>query len=469
MEKKNYKSIIGFVIGVSLGVVIATLSPPEGLSVEAMRAMGIIVCAIVFLSMNVIPNYITAILMCTAFVLFKCVSFEVGFGAFAGSIFWLIIGVLGIGVAISKCGLLNRISYYALKLFPPTFSGIIAALLGMGTLCQPLMPSTSAKQSIVAPVAMGLGETLGFEKKSKQMAGLFNAMYVGWSITGTVFISASFLGYLFFGNLPTDVQTQFTWMKWFISMIPWAIIVVVGNYIAIMMLYKPKDQKKITKSFIGEKLESLGPMSHDEKVVSIIMGVALLLWITESFTGISASLTALLSLMFMAIFGVFNTADFNTKMAWSLIIFVGGVLNISNVMGALGISTWVGGMIEPLLGGLISRPYVFTIALVLTIYIIRYIMVDFVTVVILFTVVLTPLAEIAGMNPFIVMMISYCSVCIWVTKYQNVNMLVGWAASGGDDQINFSDVIPGAYAHLAINLLALLASIPYWQLLGYIQ
>jgi DASS family divalent anion:Na+ symporter len=469
MNKKKLKTIIGSVLGIGFGIVIALITPPGDLTVSAMRAMGIIVWAIIFMSLEVLPSHVITVLMCTAFVLFKCVPFTTAFGAYADTTFWLIIGVLGIGVAINKCGLLKRISYYALKLFPPTYNGIIAALLGVGTICQPLMPSTSAKQSIVAPVAIGMGETLGIEKQSKQMGGLFNAMYIGWSITGTVFISASFLGYLFFGNLPADIQTQFTWTKWFIAMIPWAIIVVLGNYFALITIYKPKTQKKITKEFISNQLKALGPMSRDEKVVCIIMAVALLMWITENVTGISACVTSLLCLMTMFILGVFTTGDFNTKMVWSLIIMVGGLCNIANVMSKLQISGWVGTMIEPLLGDLIARPYLFIFALVVTIYLVRYVMVDFVTVVILFTVVLTPLAQSVGMNPWIVMMTCYCSVCIWVTKYQNANMLVGWAAAGGDDNIKFSDVMPGAYAHLVVNLIALLISVPYWQLLGYIE
>ena len=469
MGKKKVTKTIGIIVGLALGLIISLISPPEGLTPEAMRAIGIIVCTIVFLSMEVFPNFITAILMCTAFVLFKCVEFTTAFEAFADTTFWLIVGVLGIGVGINKCGLLKRISYHALKLFPATFNGIVAALLGVGTICQPLMPSTSAKQSIVAPVAMMLGETLGFEKKSKQMAGLFNAMYVGWSITGTVFISASFMGYLFFGNLPADVQTQFTWTTWFLAMIPWAVVVVIGNYFTITRLYKPKEKKKITKDVIDRYIAELGPMSRDEKVVSVIMVIALILWVGENTFGISACVTSLLCLMAMAIFGIFTPADFNTKMGWGLIIFVGGVLNISGAMSALGISDWIGNMIEPVLGGFISNPWLFTIVMVLLIYLIRYLIPDMITIVILFTGVLSPLGQANGLSPWVIMMIAYCAVCIWVTKYQNANMLVGWAASGGEDQMNFKDVMPGAYAHLAVNLLALLVSIPYWQLLGYIS
>lgn len=190
------------------------------MTVESMRAMGIIVCTIVFLSMDVFPTFVTTTLMCICFVLFNCVGMTTAFGAFADTNFWLILAVIGIGVAIQKSGLVKRICFHLFKLFPATFKGSVAALLGIGTVCQPLMPSTSAKQSIAAPVAVSMGELLGFEKKSKPMAGLFNALYIGWSVMGCLFISASFLGYMYFGNLPAETQAEVSWGKWFLAALP---------------------------------------------------------------------------------------------------------------------------------------------------------------------------------------------------------------------------------------------------------
>ena len=406
--------------------------------------------------------------MCVSFVVFQCVPFTTAFNAFADTTFWLIIGVLGIGVAIQSCGLLKRLSFYVLKLFPPTYNGIIAALLGVGTIFQPLMPSTSAKQSIVSPVAVSLGQTLGFGNKSREMAGLFNAMYIGWSVTGTVFISASFLGYLFAGNLPADVQAQFTWGRWFIAMIPWAIIVAVGNYFTLTKIYKPKTQNVITKDVINAQIKALGPMSRDEKITAVIMAITIIMWCLENTIGISACCTSLLCLVALYIFKIYSVQDFNGKMGWPLIFFVGAILNITSVMSSLGITNWLGGLIEPIIGGFVAQPYLFVLVLVPLIYLIRYLMVDFVTLTIVPTIILAPIAQSAGLSPWVVMMIFYCSVCIWVTKYQNANMLVGYAAFGGDDMLDYKHVMPGAYAHLVVNWIALLASIPYWQMLGYI-
>lgn len=467
--KKDKKTIIWTIISIVAGVIVSIIPPPESLTVLSMRGLGIIVWTLISLMTNIFPNYVTAILMCILFVVTGCADFKSAFAAFSDTTFWLIIGVLGIGIAVNKSGLLNRLSLYALRLFPGNFNGVVAALLGVGTICQPIMPSTSAKQSIMAPVALALGETLGFQKKSKQMAGLFNATYIGWSITGTVFISASFLGYLYFGYLPVETQAHFTWMNWFIAMIPWAVVVVVGNYLAITRIYKPEVKQTVSKEVINERIKALGPMSKQEKQVSIIMILTIGLWIGENTFGISACITSLLSLMIMAIIGLFNGEDFNVKMGWGFIMFMGGIMCMSGPLGTLGITNWLGSMIEPAVGGLVNNPYIFVTVLTLLLYGLRFVLPDMITPVILVTMVLGPVAQNAGINPWIPMMVAYCGVCVWPHKYSNFNMLVGYAAFGGDDSLDYKDVTPGALAHMAVSLVGLLVSIPYWSILEYIN
>jgi DASS family divalent anion:Na+ symporter len=144
---KKYGNIAAVVLAVTLGLA----APPEGLTPAAMRALGIICGAIVLFVVDSIPSHVVTILMCTCFALFGVATIPQAFNAYSGSTWWLIIGVLGIGVAVNNCGLLKRLSFYSMKLFPPTYSGMIFSLLGVGTLFSPLMPSTTAKQTIVAP------------------------------------------------------------------------------------------------------------------------------------------------------------------------------------------------------------------------------------------------------------------------------------------------------------------------------
>jgi len=464
----NLKTI-GLILGIFVGVIIGILPPPEGLTPAAMRAVGIIIGTIIIFIFEALPNYASTTLMCTCFVLFKVGTYPQAFSAYSGGIWWLVVGVLGIGIAVNNCGLLKRLSFFAMRLFPPTYNGMIMAFLGVGTLFAPLMPSTTAKQTIVAPVAMKIGENLGLEKRSKGMAGLFNAMYIGWSITGAIFVSASFVGYMMLGALPEANRGDVGWTDWFIGMIPWAICLIVCSYFMLIWLYKPKDCQRVPKEFIDEQLAALGPMSRNEKMVALVFGITLVCWMTERMHGVSSGVTALMALVVLAYLNLFTMQDFQTKMAWGLIFYIGGVINIGTIVSVQKIDQWFGNMYGPALGDLATSPYAFVFVVAIAVYLMRFIMISFSSLMVLVIIILAPIAYRYGVHPWVTGMIAYCSVCTWVALYQNANMLVGWASAGGEQNLDFKHVRLGACGYLVINIIGLLISIPWWQYMGYFK
>ncbi|MEL7563678.1 MAG: SLC13 family permease [Dehalobacterium sp.] len=467
---KSKKKVLGAIIGILAFIIIGFIVPPFGsLESAGMKALGIICLTISLLTGQCLPDYASFILMCTLAVVFHVVPIGTAFGAFAGSTFWLIIGILGLGAGINKSGLLKRLSLKVMTLFPPNFRGMTAALLGVGTVFAPLMPSTSAKQAIMGPVAMGIGATLGFEKKSKGMAGMFNAMYIGWCVTGTIFLSASFLTPIILGVLPTDVQSQFSWTPYFVGMIPWCIVLFVLSYFGLTIIYKPETNNKITKDYIKSQIKELGPMSREEKVSLIVLIICIGLWMTESMHHISTFIVAIGGFIALIAFGVFASGEFQTKLPWGLIFMVGGIMNMAPILTYNHVDKWLGKLIEPLISGLLSQTYLFVLVVILFTYAIRFVIpADLITPMVLVTTMLTPIVQLAGWNPWIIAIVTYCSVNIWCTIYQNGVFLVGWAACGGDEQNDFSKVKNASWMFMFINIIGLLISIPYWKMLGYI-
>lgn len=468
-SNETKKKIIGEIIAIIIGVAISLIPPPEGLTAASMRTIGILVWAIINWITKSIPDYVAALLMCTLWAAFKVVPFTVAFGSFSGTTWWTLIGALGIGIAVNKSGLLKRASLMAMKLFPSSFNGQIMALIGAGTLVAPAIPSTTAKCAITAPVAISIGETLGLEKRSKGMVGLFSAMYVGFSLNATIFISASFLGYMTLGLLPDDVQTKFNWLYWFICMIPWAIVTLVGSYIFITHAYKPDKANKIPHDYINNQIKELGPMSRDEKITLTILLICLVFWIGESFIGIPAVITALAGMFVLMGLNVFGKAEFHSKMVWSLMFFIGSVLNLGSVLPAVGINEWIGNSIAPFLTQFVENPYLLIIAITLVIYAMRAIIASLAGAITLFTVMLVPIAVEAGINPWVIGITSYVSVMVWYLQYQNANFLSAFAAAGGEENVPFKSTVKMSLAYMVLSLLGLLISVPYWKILGLIK
>lgn len=73
------------------------------------------------------------------------------------------------------------------------------------------------------------------------------------------------------------------------------------------------------------------------------------------------------------------------------------------------------------------------------------------------------------MDPWIAGMVVYCSTMVWYLRHQNPNFLSAFAASGGDDMIEYNATVKMSFGYMTISLIGLLASIPYWKMLGMIK
>ena len=414
-----------------------------------------------------LPDYLTMILLMCSWVVLKVVPFKTAFAAFADTTVWLLIGALGIGVGVASSGLLNRIALVVMSKFPPTFKGMTTALYVAGNIINPLIPSATAKVSIVAPFARGIGEKLGFEPESEGMGGLFSAAWMSTGVLYPLFLSASFFNYTLIGLLPKDVGDKVTWMSWFSSFWVWGLVVMVLGYFVIQILYKPKESHDMDPAFVKDQLAALGPMTKNEKIVSMILAVALLMWITERVHGINATIVALVALMLMLAFNIFDRVNFRAKIGWDSIYFIGGILCLASVFPAVGIDKWIGSVVGPSIKPLISNMYLFVIAIPLVLFFLRFVLVSQTASLMIFVVLFTPLAVAAEMNPIIPAFIVLVSVNLWNVIYQNTTFLAAYYASNG--MVKHSQTIKMSVAYALCNIIALLASVPVWQLMGMIK
>ncbi len=461
------KQIIGGISGIVLGIIVAFIAPPQGLTPQAMYALGIITWAVVYWICDVAPEYVVAMAMCTLWALFGCVPFKTAFATFSGTVWWLLVGALGMGLAVSRSGLLRRISLWVMNIFPATFNGQTLGLIAAGTIIAPLIPSMTAKAAIVAPISMGISDAMGYKRKSSGAAGLFGAMYVGFILTGPMFISASFICYMLRGLLPADVQAQFNWTFWFISAGIWTITVLVLMSLAIRLLYKPKEKDILPKGYAAGELAKLGPMNRNEKITTVVLVIALLCWMTEPLHGINATIIALVGLIVLLGCRVYDRPDFRTGMGWDNIIFIGGIINLGSVLPALKIDKWIADACSPVITPLISNIYLFIIVLAVAIYAIRYLLVSFTATTAIFTVLFVPFAVRAGINPWVTGFAVWTSTQLWNVFYQNSTFLTSFYAVGGE-MVTHKQMARLSYAFMGVSLIGLLASVPLWRYLGLV-
>lgn len=468
MTNTTQKKLLWEGIAVALGLIIAFIPAPQGLEQNAMWTLGLLIWAIVNWVSNAIPDFVCIFIMCCTWVLMGIVPFTTAFNSFSGTTVWLLIAAMGIGAAVTKSGLLARVALCIMRICPPTFKGQVLALLGSGVVIGPFIPSTIAKVSIVGAMATDIGGKLGFENRSKGMSGLWSAMYAGYTLLSQAVLSASFFSYIIMGLLPEEVQAQFSWFFWLRAMLPWLIICTIASYIAICFLYRPQNAPTLSKEDVSAMLDKLGPMSRDEKITLGVLVLCIIFWVLERTLNVPAAVTAVLGMSALLALKVITPKDYNQRINWSIIAFMGGAINLATAITTVGIDSWLGNTFGGTMAGLISNPYLFVPVIATTALISRFVIVDMTTDYTLFTVILTPFCLAAGVSPWVAAMAAYCVVYPYFTKYQNINYLAAFNSAGGDEKLEHSMLVPFCLVFHIVSILALTASVPYWQMLGLI-
>lgn len=458
------KQIAFAILGIIVAVIFFVTQPPEGLSIEGYRTLGLFLMAIVWWIGAVFPDFVTAFWLLALLVLFKVVPLGTAFSAFSGSVIWIVIPALAIGVALSKTGLLRRVVLKILSMFKGTFKSQVLAFLVAGNIVNPLIPSATAKIAIAGPLARTYSEEMGFENKSKPAAGLFSAMWSAFGACGPFFLTGTTMCFVMIGLLPAEYQAEWTFARWFLAVWPWGVVWFILSYIFIRVFFTPKEEKPLPAGYMKEQYSALGKMSTNEKIAAGVLILCLLMWVSESFHGVSAAVVALLGMIILLSTQVIDRQAFRSNIAWDAVIFIACNTGIAGVFSATGITAWVGATFGSLLQPLFSNVFILIIVSVVVISILRFIFVSQTALMTVYTVACAPFAIAAGMSPFIPGIISLVTVNVWNVLYHNTTMITAITASG--EMAEFKDIRKMSFVYMLACLLGLMACIPMWNILG---
>lgn len=472
--KYNKKKFVFGTIGILVLILFAYILkvPPKleyyALSVgsngrTAMKILGITLFAIFWWVGEVLPDWTTGLLMLIMWIIIADVPFSDSFSAFNSTSIWLVIGAFCISTGISKTGLFKRISHLLIKVFSPSYEGQIFGLLIVGTICAPLIPSVTAKALLGASIANNISESAGFEPNSKGKNGIFIASWFGFALTAPVFMTGGIMGYTLLGMLPE--HTKLDWISWFIAMLPWLLIFLVLSYILIRVIYNPFGKIKGSKSSkFNMNIETMGKMSVKEIVAALILMFVVTLWILESKLNINSATTALIGAVLIFAFKILEPREISTAIPWSLVIFLGAVLNLGNIFSKVGLDLWLQNIISPIFNGINSR-FVIVVVIFISVLLIRIVLSSQTATIIILMPILTPVIDTLGISPFIVGMIVITTGVCWFLPYQNI--FYNPAVESMNGTVSYNDTVKASFMYETINLLACLLSIPYWTYLGY--
>ncbi|MEG0831875.1 MAG: anion permease, partial [Acidaminococcaceae bacterium] len=274
------KPFIGFVLGILVALGIFFTEIP-GLSHEGHMCMAFSFMTVVWWGFQISqPGYTSGIYL-LLLTIFKVAKPALVFSTWTMSMMWLIIGAYLIAGAVKDSGLGERISYKFIDKFVTNFQSIISAIFILTFILSLLIPHPWPRAFLIMSVMAVVIKSANIPK--------VDAVKIGFTVfAASVPISLIFLtGDATISPLAVSSSgVPLGWMGWFKLMGPPAIVGSILSYFMILFLFKPTQEVHVNKAEIREKLAALGPMSGKEKRTAFWIGLAIILWMTDTIHGI---------------------------------------------------------------------------------------------------------------------------------------------------------------------------------------
>jgi anion transporter len=332
---------------------------PLGLEARTQHALAIIIFMVLAWMTQAMEFAIAGFVGCFLFWALKIVPFGQAFSGFADNTPWFLFAALLFGRIAGKSGLARRLAYSVMLRVGATYSRILLGLIITDFLLTFIVPSGLARVVILATIALALIEAFRAEKGSNVARGMFLIM----TYTGNLFdkmILAGAGSITAAGAMAKFGGVDVLWAQWLWAFLPCSIVTVLVAWRLTLWLYPPEQQTLAGGTeFFRTELDRMGPWSVMEIKAALLIGAALILWVTDFLHHLPPAMIALGVGLFALLppVGMLDESDMR-HVNYMPVFFVAAAISMGNVLEATKglevLTSSVFSHIEPFLGNIIG-------------------------------------------------------------------------------------------------------------------
>lgn len=410
------------------------------------------------------PPFIGALMILATLVLSGAVPVGVGFGGFAESGIFLLIGILSLGHLIDSSGLAQRVTQALLQRLPPTARGYHAGLFSLGALLTLILPSSVVRIQIISSIIARLAEqNHQGGQRAVQSTHLAAAALTGVSALSTVFLTSNAVNFLMLGMLPQPWREHFGWLAWLKAAAGFLLPFLLA-YGVFFWLVTRRAAFSLASPAAGVA-KSRSPWRPDEKVAATAIALFAVGAASVSLHHIAIPLIALAAYLWLHSNRMFDENAATPPVNWPMVLYLTAMIGLVRSFDALHLEselshalTWL-----PVLAS--HSPAGFLMVLIATTAVLRLFLPAMACDSVL-CVMLIPLTSASSVNPWLITFIVSTTSEGWFFPYQSndyqlFRVSVGSALDKNERQfLKFNAIIQ------ALKLAALAIAIPYWDVMG---
>lgn len=477
---------IGLVLAFVVLAIILAIPSPETLSTGGHRMIAILAFAIILWMTSAVsyPVSATMITALTALLLGfspnpEAPSKMMGtsnalkliISGYSSPAMILVAAAMFISVAMRKTGLDRRIALNVLSAVGTKVSRIYLGVLITGFILAFFVPSATARLACLAPIIIGIVESLGINKKSQVAALLMVGATQADTFWNIMIQTAAAQNLVAVGFMQNQLHTSISWTDWLIAGAPYSIVMVTILYFLTKAFIKPEFSELVGGNVqIANMRREIGPMSTNEKKLLAISLGLLALWATGGkLHSIDTTTTTIIAiaLFFFPGIGIMDWKFAQSNIDWGSIVMFGAGIGLGSVLLKTKAATWLAGVF--VFAFSLETASVFTLIAIMSAFLIA-IHLGFASATALSSAMIPIVISILlghsadGLNPVGVTMLMQFAICFGLVL--PVNSPQGMVAYGTDTFDVKTFMRTGIPLTIIGYLMMLVFALTYWHWIG---
>ncbi len=316
-------------------------------AINIQLTMALLATCVVFFATEAIPMPAVALLIGLVQLFFGITDPKMIAITYAHDAVWFIAGSLALGATLVKYGLDKRVGMLVINLAGTKTRMIVIGIL-LGTAIPTAFVGEHAVAAMYVPIALALYTLTNKSIPAPKLGTLLMVtIAVGCMIGGPMSPTggarnALMIGFL--GNMGIDVS----FMQWISMGFMYTIIMSIVMSFLLPILFKPEvEDLSEAVGFLKKDLDKHGAMTFKQWLVAGIMGLVVVLWITDKslvkdILGFSLGLggIAVSGAVLYMLLGLTSWKDYEDKVSWGVIVLYAGCISLGTVFKTTGASSW---------------------------------------------------------------------------------------------------------------------------------
>src|SRR5437660_1730963 len=260
----NIKQLIGLIGG--LLVLIGLWFAPTHENPVAQHAIAISALMIVLWATEAMDHALAGFIGLFLFWALGVSRFEIAFSGFSNETSWFLFGAILICTMAGNSGLAQRVAYSITARIGTSYSRLLLAFIVVDFFSTFLIPSGIARVTVLATIAAGTVQAIGFGPRSNTGRGLLLILTYTAGIFDKMLIAGA-ASILARGIIEQTGNVRVLYSQWFLACLPCDLLTILCCWRIILWLYPPeKDQPDVGgRGYLHQQLDRLGPCSGPEQ------------------------------------------------------------------------------------------------------------------------------------------------------------------------------------------------------------